>query len=542
MNPGLALARRRLSLPPRRHAARHQTEWVALSDGVRLATSLLLPRHDSGPLPVVLIRTAAPSHRPGDAAARLGRLVAETGYAVVLQECRGRHASEGRFAPFLHEAADGADTIAWIARQKWSDGRLALIGWGYSGFAAWAALSRSPLPVAALAVVFAARDPYALLRPGGALALALALRFGVGIGEREPCDPRRLDLARGLAHRPLREADRVTCRRVDWFREWIDHPSRDAYWDARIPALPEAPPPTLLVAGWRQPALSAQLADFSALRENALRRAGPAPELVVGPWPGGQPTRRETRRTRSEPVAESLRATLDFLARRLRGEPGERAPVRVFVRGAASWREASAWPLPDAEATAFHLRSGGNANGRTGDGVLDREAPTGPEVADRFVYDPRDPVLADDDASECRHDVLCFTTREFREPLTLAGPVRAELSVASSAALTDFTATLSAVSADASSHTLCEGVLRTRGAPGETRRLDLDLGAVCARVQPGERLRLSVSSSAFPRWDRPSHTDVEPGLAEPDELAPASQTLFHDREKTSQIWLPLLRS
>jgi len=542
VNPGVALARRWLSLPPRRHAVRHQTDWVALSDGVRLATSLLLPRDGAGPWPVVLMRTAAPAHEPGDPAALLGRLVAETGYAVVLQECRGRHASEGEFAPFVHEAADGGDAIAWIARQPWFDGRLAVIGWGYSGFSAWAALSKSTLPVAALVAVFAARDPHVLLRPGGALALGLALRWGVGIGEREACAPRRLDLERGLGHRPLREADRVTRRRVDWFREWIDHPVRDAYWDARTPALPAAPPACLLVAGWRHPALGAQLADFSALCENALRSGAPAPELVVGPWPGGQTTRREARRTRSEPGAESLRATLVFLARHLRGEPAERAPVRVFMRGAAAWREAPEWPLPDAEPTAFHLRSGGRANGRTGDGALAREAPAAAEPADVFDYDPRDPVLADDDAAECRNDVLCYTTQRLSAPLTLAGPVRALLFAASSAAVTDFTATLVALAADDAPHTLCEGVLRSRGAPDETRRLELDLGGACARLEPGQRLRLSVSSSAFPRWDRPSHTDVEPGVAGETELATARQSVFHDPERPSQVLLPLLPS
>ena len=541
MNVRAALTRRWLSRPPRRCAVRHRTDWVALADGVRLATQLVLPQDGARAWPAVLIRTSEPSHAPDHAAGALGRLVAESGYAVVLQECRGRHASEGKFAPFVHEAADGGDAIAWIARQSWFDGRLGLVGWGYSGFAAWAALSRSPRRIDALVAAFAARDPFALLRPGGALALELALRWGVGIGDREPPGPRRLDLERGLGHRPLREADRVTHRRVDWFREWIDHPLRDAYWEERIPALPESPPPSLLVAGWRHPALAAQLADHAALRENALRSGAPEPELVIGPWPGGQPPRREVRRTRSGAGSESLRAALDFLARRLRGEPGERARVRVFVRGASLWREAPAWPLPEAQPTAFHLRGGGRANGRTGDGALAPEAPAGEEPADRYGYDPRDPVLADDPAAECRNDVLCYTTEGIPEPWTLGGPVRVVLFVESSAAVTDFTATLVVLAADGTRQTLCDGVLRSRGAPGQTRRLELDLGAACARLQIGQRLRLAVSSSAFPRWDRPSHAEVEPGLAAEAEVAPARQTVFHDRERPSHVQLPLLR-
>jgi putative CocE/NonD family hydrolase len=537
---GAALTRRWLALPPRRYEVRHQTEWVALADGVRLATQVLLPRGGAGPWPTVLVRTMAPARHAGDPAARLGELVAEAGYAVALQECRGRHGSEGRFEPFVHEAADGADAIDWTLGQPWSDGRIALVGWGYSGFAAWAALARSRKPIAALVAIRATRDPYALLRPGGALALELALRWGVGVGEREGCDRRQLDLARGLEHRPLREADRVTRRRVDWFREWIDHPLRDAHWEARIPALPAAPPPSLIVAGWRHPALAAQLADFAALGASAQRSGGPAPELVIGPWPGGQPKR--ARRTRSDADAESLRATLAFLARHLRGEPRASATVRVFVRGADVWREAAAWPLPEALATSFHLHGGGRANGRAGDGALAREAPATPEPADGFLFDPRDPVPAETNGAACRSDVLCYTTERLATPLTLAGPVRALLYVASSAALTDFTATLAVVAADGVARALCEGVLRSRGAPGAVRRLELALAGAAARIETGERLRLAISSSAFPRWDRPSHTDVEPGLASESELAVATQTLFHDPERPSQVWLPLLRS
>jgi putative CocE/NonD family hydrolase len=247
------------------------------------------------------------------------------------------------------------------------------------------------------------------------------------------------------------------------------------------------------------------------------------------------------RRTRSRADAESLRAALGFLARHLRGEPAESAAVRVFVLGAAHWRESSEWPLTGAQAGVLHLRSAGRANARTGDGSLAREAPPdGAEPADTFDYDPRDPVLADDDAAECREDVLCYTTPALPEACTLAGPVQLILFAASSAALTDFCATLFALGEGSAPQPLCEGVLRSRGEPGAMRRLELDLGAACARLEAGRRLRLAISSSAFPRWDRPSHTEVEPGLAADDQIAPAQQTVFHDRERPSHLRLWLL--
>jgi putative CocE/NonD family hydrolase len=213
----------------------------------------------------------------------------------------------------------------------------------------------------------------------------------------------------------------------------------------------------------------------------------------------------------------------------------------VFVRGAALWRVSPEWPLPGAEAAALHLRGAGRANARSGDGSLSREAPPdGAEPADTFVCDPRDPVLADDDAAECREDVLCYTTPGLPEACTLAGPVRLLLFAASSAALTDFCATLSVLGEGEARQPLCEGVLRSRGQPGVERRLELDLGAACARLEAGQKLRLAISSSAFPRWDRPSHTEVEPGLAADEQVAPAQQTVFHDRERPSHLLLWLL--
>jgi putative CocE/NonD family hydrolase len=539
VNPGAALARRWLALPPRRCAARHSVEWVPVADGVRLATSLWLPSDGASAWPGVLLRTSVPAHRPAFPAAQLGRLLAESGQAVVVQECRGRYASEGVFAPWISEAADGGDAIAWIARQPWFDGRLALVGWGYSGYAAWAALSRSPLRVAALVAAFAARDPYALVRPGGALALELALRWGVGVGEREHTDPRRLALERGLRHRPLREADRVTSQRVDWFREWIDHPQRDAWWEARTPALPGAAPPTLLVSGWRNPTLPAQLADFEALDQQARRQGAPAPELVVGPWPGGRLPTRAARRTHSEPRAESLRVAIDFLARAFRGGPVGGA--RVFVSGAALWHRAPRWPLPEVQTAAYYLRGEGRANGCTGDGSLAREPASGAEPADEFTYDPRDPVPSDAaGVAAFRDDMLWYATQPLPQPLSIGGRVRVVLFVASSAAVTDFTATLFALDARGAPFALCEGVLRSRGEPGAIRRLEIELGAAGIRLDAGQRLSLAVSSSAFPRWDRPSHSNVEPGRAAEPDVAPARQTLLHDALHPSQLVVSLL--
>jgi hypothetical protein len=547
----LTLARRLLGLPPRRHRCELETRWVALPDGVRLATSLLRPRTPPGEkLPAVLVRTAAPAHAAGHPTLLLARLLAEDGHLVAVQECRGRHASEGRFEPFAREVEDGAAAVSWLAAQPGCDGRVALVGAGYAGHAAWAAASRSPVPIAALVVAFAARDPWAELRPGGAFALASALRLAVGLGEREAVPERRLDLARALAFRPVREADRVALRRVDCFRAWADHAERDALWRSLEAPLPPEAPPALLVAGWHHPALGAQLADYAALAGAAERGRGAAPELVVGPWPGGGA------RARRAPgaLATALREALAFLERRLRGGGGGTpAPVRLFLHGARGWRAERSWPPAGARECRLYLRGAGRAGGLAGDGRLAEGAPGDSEPADRFRYDPADPVPsrggvrggrgggpADQREVESRPDVLCYTSDPFAEPLALAGPVRSVLFASSSAPATDFTAKLVAVHPDGRALHLCDGIARCRLAEGAAQRVEVDLVAAGAQLPAGARLRLEVSSSNFPRFSRHCNADRSPEAAEEEAFVPAQQTLRHDAQHPSCAIVSLL--
>src|SRR5262249_52267525 len=158
------------------------------------------------------------------------------------QSCRGRGDSEGEFRPFADEIADGGDALRWVASQPWFDGELVLLGAGYSAFAAWAALSTATAPVAAIAAVVGARDPYAWLYRGGVLQLEAALALAARLDGRAGHDPLALDLARAARHRPLGECDRVALRELAPYREWIAHPERDAWWRERTPALPESPP------------------------------------------------------------------------------------------------------------------------------------------------------------------------------------------------------------------------------------------------------------------------------------------------------------
>jgi putative CocE/NonD family hydrolase len=237
--------------------------------------------------------------------------------------------------------------------------------------------------------------------------------------------------------------------------------------------------------------------------------------------------------------------------------------VRLFVGGERRWREASAWPLPEARERRLHLRSGGRAKGSGGDGRLDEQAPPEGEPVDRFTYDPSDPVPTrggcllgpgggslDQRSIEMRADVLCYTTAPLSQDLVVVGPVQVVLFAASNAPDSDFTAKLVDVDADGAAVNLCDGIRRCRWREGDSDpvwlepdapvRLAIDLCATAFRLPAGHRLRLEVSSSNFPRFDRNANTRAEPTSATAQESAPAEQTVFHDAPHPSHLVIPVL--
>ena len=542
----LALARTLFALPPRRFRCDHETAWVAMPDGVRLATTVFRPLGRS-PGPAVVMRTPYGAQAWPPSIALLARLFAEAGHATVVQDVRGRYGSEGRFTPFANEAEDGVHTLEWVAEQPWCDGTLALVGFSYLGYASWAAQARAPERVRALVVGIGASDPWATFHPGGAFALETALRWSAGVGEREGIPERQLDLARGFAFRPVREADRVAIAKRPFFRDWLDHPRPDEYWQPMIPKLGQTPAP-LLVGGWYDILLGPQLADWA-------RTTGDA-RLVIGPWSHGRYVRRKPSPRSRWFGHVAIREILAFLDREL-GEEGDppASAVRLFPLGGEDWLDVADWPVPDASERVFHLRSQGGANGSGGDGRLDPEAPGASEAPDRFTYDPSDPVpsaggamlgpggAVDQRPVESRHDVLCYTSDALPSDLLLAGPVRVDLFAATSAPDTDFTAKLVDVAPDGPAINLCEGVSRMRWRKGgldpvwlepeEPVRVEIDLWGTCARIARGHRLRLEISSSSFPRYDRNPNTRDATGHAAGG--VPARQTVLHDSQHASKL-------
>ena len=565
---------------------------VPMRDGVRLFADVYRPA-GGGAHPVLLQRTPYDKSSPGAESGRLDALrAARAGYAVVIQDVRGRYRSEGEFYPFANESRDGCDTVEWAAAQGWSTGRVGMYGGSYVGATQWLAAIARPPHLAAIAPSVTSHDYYeGWTYQGGALQLNFALSWALGLvlfnaghlaRRFGDLGPELARLTRALDHfdeaaRCLPpEATPALARRelAPYWHDWLAHPENDGYWrrwniESRHGTLDL---PALHCGGWYDVFLGGTLRNFTGMRANAAsERARAGQRLIVGPWYHDRPEPRVGEVDFGVGAAGASvdldGRTLRFFDRWLRDEDhgySDEAPVDLFVMGANEWRKAGEWPLAGTRFVRHFLHSGGRARSLAGDGALDTTAP-GAEPADHFLYDPRDPVPTRGGALCChdpavpygafdqrevegRADVLVYTSAALEAPVEVIGPVTLILHAASSAPDTDFTAKLVDVAPCGRAINLCDGIVRARYrgstsraeriVPGRVYEYRIDLGATANRFPPGHRIRVEVSSSNFPRFDRNPNTG-EPVRGEADPR-PAVQSVRHDEHCPSHLLLPIV--
>lgn len=565
---------------------------VPMRDGIALATNVWRPR-GPGPFPVLLVRTPYGKDDAGMYGnPKLPDVFAfvAAGYAVVAQDVRGTSRSPGTFVPNAHEGCDGVDTLAWLAGQSWCDGTVGMWGGSYMGFTQWQAAVRDAPALRAIAPVMSSADLYGApwYSPGGALSQDAVLTWGTLSALRnlrrddgDPADAQVLLAGMSdprLLHDPLPVADRGALTRcLPWVGEVLDHPERDAFWQdvAAIDRCAGITVPALQVGGWYDVFIGETVRSYTMMRRHggsAAARDGQ--RLLIGPWAHADGTDLGTFPDRSFGLDGSIKATdvtgahLRFFDRWVRGRdiPDDDPRVRIFVMGIDRWRDEVDWPLPDTRHTDFFLAGGGRANTAAGDGVLTREAAP-VEAVDTFLYDPRRPVPtlggrvlaaapgacpgpADQAAVETREDVLCFTTAVLDRPVEVTGHVTLVLHVSSSAPDTDFTGKLVDVHPDGRAILLCEGIQRARYreslteptplTPGTVHELTIDLGVTSNVFLPGHRVRLEVSSSNFPRYDRNTNTGATIATDTEDDLAVAVNRVHHGPAHPSRLVLPLI--
>ncbi len=532
-----------------------------MRDGVRLAANVFVPA-DRARLPVILERT--PYGKGAEITPNYQAFV-DHGYAVVAEDVRGRYESEGVFRPLEQEPPDGDDTLNWIARQSWSDGKIGMIGGSYRGIVQWKAAVLNNPHLKAIFPVVSGDDEYRdrFYSTGGAMKLAHRLEW---MSENQKAPGYHPDFSKYILHLPLRTADIAATGWIsEMFRQAVAHPTYDSFWRgiSTREQLSRVRVPVFSVGGWYDNFVQSDLDAFTALHKTSgLNR------ILIGPWPHNMSLVFADTDFGPDFTQPIRQYQLEWFDQWLKGKDSpllSQPPVKIFVMGANKWREEREWPPEQARPLELYLESDGRANTLDGDGALS-DRPARRAAEDRFVFDPYDPAPTRGGAVCCnpkifpwgpmdqrpverRRDVLVYTTRPLKQDVEAIGPVQVVLYVATSARDTDFTAKLVDVFPDGYARNLTDGILRLRyrnslerpepAKEGEIYRITVDAGVTSNVFLKGHRIRVEISSSNFPRFDRNPNTGGV--VADDSRLLRAAQTVYHDHEHRSHVVLLTMR-
>jgi putative CocE/NonD family hydrolase len=570
---------------------------ATMRDGIVLRANVYRPAGD-GQWPVLLTRLPYGKDFPlGTSVLEPGQ-VARRGYVVIVQDTRGRFSSGGEWDPMRNEAMDGVDTIEWAAKLPYSTGSVGMYGASYFGFTQWSAAVHNPPALKAMVPFVTWNDPFNGVQfRGGALELGVMANWQLNMGlnvlmRRYADDPKSLGQAiamlvkemdamgtQGYWSLPLKEFGPIKRQDVaPAFFEAIETPmSRERAEPMTILGKHEnVTVPTFNVGGWYDIFLRDTISNFTIMRQHGSTLEARQSKLLIGPWTHGSYTNAVGEFNFGFGASAAfIDLQIDFVSLQVRWfdhwlkgiDTGmlREAPIKLFVMGANVWRDEQEWPLARAVDTRYYLHSDGHANTLGGDGMLSTDAP-GAEPSDQYAYDPTHPVKTrggallmapeypagpfDQRVTEGREDVLVYTTPVLEQDVEVTGPILVHLWAASSAPDTDFVARLVDVHPNGYAQNLTDGITRARYRnfaqgeapsliePGKTYEYEIDLWATSNVFRAGHRIRLDVTSSNFPRWDRNPNTALDFGTDA--ELAVAYQTILHEREHPSYVMLPVV--
>jgi uncharacterized protein len=545
---------------------------IRMRDGVTLYADVYRPARE-GRFPTIVVRTPYGVQRENVGVHDRMITLARDGYAVVNTDVRGRYESEGAWDPFRAEARDGFDVIEWAAKQPWSSGKVATQGGSYLGHVQWATLGEQPPSLVAAFPAVASTNLYAnWITHGGAFRLAFNFGWGVVRMPYRIMQPQwyftgpdaapELRYEQLLRHLPLETMDvRAFQHPVQHWRDWLQHESYDDYWKAISDEerFGRVQVPVMTQGGWFDVFLGGTINGYVGVRNHgANERVKRLSRMVVGPW-GHGPTRKfgdldfgvDADRT----LFDYEQRWHDFHLKGVANGLDAELPVQIFYMGANRWRGEENWPIPGTTYTPWHLQPGGK---------LAPGTPTG-DSATRYRYDPNDPVPTTGGNNCCgaptlagpvdqapldgRTDIVRFTSDPLKEPVTIAGPVKMDLHATTDGRDTDWMVKLIDVHPDGKAYPMAEGILRARFregldrpsllTPGQAYRYEIDMVGTALVFQPGHRIRVDITSSNFPQFDRNLNTG-DP-LATGTTPRVAQQTIHHSAARPSAIILPVVR-
>lgn len=540
---------------------------IPMSDGVELAAHIFLPKAD-GKYPVILVRTP---YGKGGTKGGAGHAYASRGYVYISQDCRGKGASDGEWTPFINEPRDGKDTHQWILEQPWCNGTIGTAGGSYVGFTQWTSAPNAGEYLKAMFPVVPLVDPYGdVAYVGGAYQMALMMGWGAGVSGNP--NVRTWDHGKwneAFRALPLCTWDEAIGGKVQYLRDWVAHPHFDEYWErcSLRGKTKDITTPMYVVCGWYDLFSKSVLDHVNSVKQNSRSESARQHlHILMGPWTHGisRDGKVGSLDFGKESVVNVSALQAEWFGHWLKGEEVDAdkwPPLRIFVMGKNVWRDEEQWPLQRTRYTPYYFHSQGAANTLEGDGSLNTTKPDA-EPEDQYVYDPEDPVPTlggnnlgrvpvgphDQTKAEQRADVLVYTSDALTSELEVTGPVQAVVYATSTATDTDWTAKLVDVYPDGRAINLCDGIIRARYResadepmliePGKVYCYEIDLWVTSNVFLPGHKIRVEISSSNFPRFDRNPNTGHPFGADA--ELQKATQTIHHTLQHPSHIILPVI--
>lgn len=550
---------------------------VKMRDGVVLRADIFRPKAD-GKFPVLLERT--PYNKQGE---DIGWRAAPRGYVVIVQDVRGRYTSEGEWYPFKNESNDGYDTVEWAAALPYSNGKVGMFGGSYVGATQMLAAIAHPPHLAGICPEVTASNYHdGWTYQGGAFEQWFNESWTSGLAQDtfNRKVQRSSNALNGIWKLPLSayplfvpgpsESD-STAALAPYFLDWLSHPSYDDFWKrwSIEDHFSEIQVPSLHIAAWYDIFLGGSIRNYIGMKAQAANEDAKRGQRLLVAIGGHAGSGRKIGDVDFGDAADLniddlILAWYEYLLKGVQNEFATNKPVKLFVMGTNEWRSEEDWPLARAVATKFYLHSSGKANSLRGDGSLSTTAPRS-ESPDQYVYDPANPVptaggplccdsqhLApgprDQRPVEDRDDVLVYSTPPLTKDLEITGPLSLEIFVKSSAVDTDFTGKLVDVGPNGFAQNLTEGIIRARYRdsqekpelmnPGQLYKLKIDLWATSNVFRKGHILRLEVSSSNFPRFDRNLNSGFEQNVSL--QTVPARNSIYHDDQHPSALILPVV--
>lgn len=548
---------------------------LKMRDGVTLRADVCRPKAD-GKFPVLLTRT--PYDKKGVIDFCLKG--AARGYIIVAQDVRGRFASEGDWYPFKYESQDGYDTVEWAAVLPYSNGKVGMFGGSYVGATQYLAAIAEPPHLAGICPNYTASNYHdGWTYQGGAFEQWFNESWTTGlaldtISRRAHAASDAVSWTQKLpiSSYPVLETPPATGL-APYFTDWLAHPAYDEFWKQWSIedhyALIQVP--VFSLGAWYDIFLGGTLRNYMRLKKEAgteAARRGQRLMIYAGGHAGGWSSTKVGAVDFGAKLPFDLdEATLHWYDSLLKGIANGfdyEKPVRIFVMGNNEWREEDDWPLERARPRRYYLHSTKPTNGLEGGGTLTTSAPA-EEKPDQYVYDPNEAVPTiggplccgplptgigpeDQRPAEARGDVLVFSTPAFAQATEVTGPISLDLYISSSAVDTDFTGKLVDVWPNGFAQNLTEGILRLRYRnsqekpefvnPGEIYHISVDLWATSNVFLAGHKLRLEVSSSNFPRFDRNLNTGED--QARGTHMVRATNSVYHDKSRPSALILPIV--